>query len=72
MRQSAGQRFPTLAAARANVYVNTCKFINNVCTVPRCHTPGIYLTEGARCVFTPKHVTLIATGLQWGAYSLSV
>jgi hypothetical protein len=43
-----GQRFPTLAAARANVYVNTCKFINNVCTVPRCHTPGIYLTEGAR------------------------
>ena len=43
-----GQRFPTLAAARANVYVNSCKFINNVCTVARCHTPGIYLTEGAR------------------------
>jgi hypothetical protein len=44
-----GQRFPTLAAARSILTVNGGAFINNTCTVARCHTPGIYVTEGARC-----------------------
>ena len=43
-----GQRFPTLAAARSILTVNGGAFINNTCTVARCHTPGIYVTEGAR------------------------
>lgn len=47
-----GQRFPSLAAARSMVYVKSGRFINNICTVPRCHTPGFYISEGGRTIVT--------------------
>lgn len=44
-----GVRFPTVASARSTVLVTNSKFISNTCTsVTRCHTPGVYVTEGSR------------------------
>ena len=46
---AAGHRFPTIAAARSKVTVQNSSFRNNVCVnVTRCHTPGVYVTEGER------------------------
>jgi hypothetical protein len=50
---SAGQRFPTLAGARSRILVDSCYFVNNTCTNnTRCHTPGIYVSEGERLTVT--------------------
>lgn len=46
-----GVRFPTVAVARSASQVYGSTFTGNTCTsVTRCHTPGVYVTEGSRII----------------------
>lgn len=54
-----GKYFPSLAAARSAVYVESSKFLNNVCDISSCHTPGVYISEGGR-------LSIVGTTFQGG------
>jgi hypothetical protein len=48
-----GVRFPTLAVSRSTVHITGSKWVSNVCTDKnRCHTGGLYVTEGATVIMS--------------------